>query len=198
MPEMQRAREGELLLLARLLQTELGKIVWLSYPTPRPLIHISQAAHKAEHKPAPSKGMKILSNLFPTPKIVSEPDPATGAYNPFPAFAYTGPLRPVYPLSPRREVPNRISNPDYAKDGIPRSEQVLVGRNKIAILNDQEQEGMRKVCRLAREVLDIAARASVPGVTTDYIDEVVHKACLERDVRLSVTYPAQYALTDSP
>lgn len=40
---------------------------------------------------------------------------------------------------------------------------------------------MRKVCRLAREVLDIAAAAAVPGVTTDYIDEVVHKACVERD-----------------
>lgn len=43
---------------------------------------------------------------------------------------------------------------------------------------------MRKVCRLAREVLDIAAAAAVPGVTTDYIDEVVHKACIERNVGL--------------
>ena len=41
---------------------------------------------------------------------------------------------------------------------------------------------MRKVCRLAREVLDAAASAIKPGVTTDYIDEVVHKACIERDV----------------
>ena len=41
---------------------------------------------------------------------------------------------------------------------------------------------MRKVCKLAREVLDIAARAAVPGVTTDYIDEIVHKACIEREV----------------
>jgi methionyl aminopeptidase len=41
---------------------------------------------------------------------------------------------------------------------------------------------MRKVCRLAREVLDIAAAAVKPGVTTDYLDEIVHKACLERDV----------------
>lgn len=41
---------------------------------------------------------------------------------------------------------------------------------------------MRKVCRLAREVLDIAAREIRPGVTTDYIDEVVHKACIERNV----------------
>ena len=41
---------------------------------------------------------------------------------------------------------------------------------------------MRKVCRLSREVLDIAAAAIKPGVTTDYIDEIVHKACIERDV----------------
>ena len=42
---------------------------------------------------------------------------------------------------------------------------------------------MRKVCRFGREILDIAGRAAVPGVTTDYIDEVVHKATIERDVR---------------
>ena len=41
---------------------------------------------------------------------------------------------------------------------------------------------MRKVCRLAREVLDIAAREVKPGVTTDYIDEVVHRECIKRDV----------------
>lgn len=41
---------------------------------------------------------------------------------------------------------------------------------------------MRKVCRLAREVLDIAAREVKPGVTTDHIDKVVHQACLERKV----------------
>ena len=50
-------------------------------------------------------------------------------------------------------------------------------------MNAKEQEGMRKVCRLAREVLDIAARELRPGVTTDYIDQVVHKACVERNVR---------------
>ena len=41
---------------------------------------------------------------------------------------------------------------------------------------------MRKVCRLAREVLDIAAREVKPGVTTDYIDELVHRECIKRDV----------------
>jgi methionyl aminopeptidase len=56
------------------------------------------------------------------------------------------------------------------------------GRNQIRILDKKEQAGMRKVCRLAREVLDIAARAIKPGITTDYIDEIVHKACIEREV----------------
>jgi len=41
---------------------------------------------------------------------------------------------------------------------------------------------MRRVCRLAREVLDIAARALKPGVTTDEIDKIVHEACIEREV----------------
>lgn len=45
---------------------------------------------------------------------------------------------------------------------------------------------MRKVCRLAREVLDIAARAAKPGVTTDHIDKVVHDACVERNVSSAI------------
>lgn len=137
------------------------------------------------HKP---KSNNLLRDIFP-PKVISEPDPATGQYNPFPTFPYTGSLRPVYPLSPRREVPAKIQLPDYAKDGVPRSEQVFVRRNKIKQLDSTEIEAMRKVCRLAREVLDIAAREIKPGVTTDHIDEVVHKACLERDVRRRKNWP---------
>ncbi|TVY43825.1 Methionine aminopeptidase [Lachnellula occidentalis] len=134
------------------------------------------STHKAVHK---TQG-NFLSNLIP-PKVVSEPDPVTGNYNPFPTFPFTGPLRPVYPLSPWREVPKSIPYPDYWKDGIPDSEQTFKGRTKIDILDKKQQESMRKVGRLAREVLDIAAAAAVPGVTTDYLDEIVHKACLERN-----------------
>ena len=57
-----------------------------------------------------------------------------------------------------------------------------MGRNKIKILDKKEQEAMRKVCKMGREVLDIAARAAQPGVTTDHIDKIVHEACIERDV----------------
>lgn len=127
---------------------------------------------------------KSTSNFlrnFIVPKVISEPDPITGLFNPFPTFPFTGSLRPVYPLSPKREVPASIKLPDYAKDGVPRSEQVYAGRNNIRILTEKEIKGMRKVCRLAREVLDLAASEVKPGVTTDYIDEVVHKACLERN-----------------
>lgn len=118
------------------------------------------------------------------PKVISEPDPVTGHVNPFPTYPYTGSLRPVYPLSPKRQVPEQIPHPEYAKDGVPRSEQVFLNRHKITILDKKQQDAMRKVCRLAREVIDVAAREVRPGVTTDYIDQVVHNACIERNVGL--------------
>ena len=68
------------------------------------------------------------------------------------------------------------------------------------ILSPEEQEKSRiscRVCRplyglsfgwtdsreyqLAREVLDIAAAAVRPGITTDEIDEIVHTATIERN-----------------
>ena len=125
----------------------------------------------------------IFHNIFP-PKVESKPDPETGYYNPFPAFPFAGPLRPVYPLSEKREVPKSIPRPDYAADGIPKAGRSMRA-NKVDLLDATAQEKMRKVCRLAREVLDVAAAALRPGITTDEIDEIVHKACIERDVSSS-------------
>ena len=56
---------------------------------------------------------------------------------------------------------------------------------------------MRKVCRYGREILDIAGRAAKPGVTTDYIDEIVHKATIERDVRTAAKWGRSGQLTDT-
>lgn len=39
---------------------------------------------------------------------------------------------------------------------------------------------MRKVCKIAREVLDIGAAAIKPGITTDEIDKIIHDATIER------------------
>lgn len=126
----------------------------------------------------------FLSKIF-TPHAVSEPDPDTGLFNPFPTYPFTGKIRPVYPLSPRREVLSSIQKPDYADDGMPKSERTYKARNQIVVLDEKGIAAMRKVAKIGREVLDIAAAAAVPGVTTDYIDELVHKACMERDVSTS-------------
>ena len=83
-------------------------------------------------------------------------------------------------MSPRRTVPESIPHPNYWKDGDPKYK--FVEKNKIHILDQKAQDGMRKVCKISREVLDIAAKELKPGVTTDYIDEVVHNACIERQV----------------
>ncbi|KIY43344.1 methionine aminopeptidase [Fistulina hepatica ATCC 64428] len=110
------------------------------------------------------------------------------AYNPFPAFEFTGSLRPIYPLSGRRTVPGRIPFPDYAIDGKPMLEMKHAGQPP-RILNVDEIEKMRTVCRLAREVLDIAALHVKPGITTDALDEIVHNACVERN---SYSSPLSY------
>ncbi|KAI7780532.1 hypothetical protein LA080_015933 [Diaporthe eres] len=135
-------------------------------------------SHKSMHK---QENSIIQNTLNIPPKVVSKPDPETGYYNPFPNFSYTGPLRPVYPLSPRREIPKTIPHPDYAADGIPKAGRSLVNRNKVEILDKKAQDAMRKVCRLAREVLDIAAAAVRPGISTDEIDRIVHEECIKRN-----------------
>lgn len=39
---------------------------------------------------------------------------------------------------------------------------------------------MRVVCRMGREILDLAALAVRPGVRCEEIDTIVHEACMER------------------
>ncbi|KAK0483591.1 peptidase M24, structural domain-containing protein [Armillaria novae-zelandiae] len=103
-----------------------------------------------------------------------------GSYNPFPNYEYTGSMRPMYPLSAKRMVPDHIPRPEYADDGRPMTEVRAAGQPP-RILSKEEQDKMRTVCRLAREVLDIAASHVKPGVTTDELDEIVHNACIERN-----------------
>ncbi|RKP08717.1 peptidase M24, structural domain-containing protein [Thamnocephalis sphaerospora] len=114
-------------------------------------------------------------------KAVHAQPTAQASYNPWPNYPYTGALRPVYPIAPRREVPAHIQRPDYAEDGMPKSEISARGSAKLEVLPPEDIECMRKVCRLAREVLDEGARAIKVGVTTDEIDRVVHEATIARD-----------------
>ncbi|PKC58047.1 hypothetical protein RhiirA1_428079 [Rhizophagus irregularis] len=82
-----------------------------------------------------------------------------------------------------RQVPPHIERPDYADhpQGISKSEKTAKAKAFIKVLNKEEIEGVRTVCKLAREVLDIGAATVKPGVTTDEIDRVIHEATIERD-----------------
>lgn len=103
-------------------------------------------------------------------------------FNPWPTYKFTGALRP-FPYGPTREIPEGIQTPDYAITGIPKSELDIKNRaaTTIPILSVPEQEKVRTVCRLAREILDVAAKSIRPGVTGDQIDEIVHLECLKRN-----------------
>lgn len=100
-------------------------------------------------------------------------------YNPWPNFRYTGKLRPA-PYGPQRSVPAHIQRPDYSEDGIPHSEMDYRKYNTIVQLKADEIEKMRVVCRMGREILDAAARAIRPGVTTDELDRIVHEETVKR------------------
>jgi methionyl aminopeptidase len=105
--------------------------------------------------------------------------PSEIAYQPWPNFLFTGTLRP-YPVMPQRtilkELYPHIQFPDYAVDGIPRSEEQSSGRIKVNSV--EEIRKMRKVCRLGRQVLDHVASFIRPGITTDALDKIVHEKAL--------------------
>lgn len=93
------------------------------------------------------------------------------------SFPFTGKLRPGV-VSPKRTVPSHILCPSYAVDGKPKK---VRSRHLPEPTPPADIDLMRTAGRLAREVLDIAVRATKPGVTTDYLDQVVHEAIISRD-----------------
>ncbi|KAH9733150.1 methionine aminopeptidase 1A [Citrus sinensis] len=108
-----------------------------------------------------------------------------------PHFDWTGTLRP-YPISSKLTVPAYIELPDWALDGTPKVEPNSDLQHVVEIKTPDQIERMRETCRIAREVLDAAARMIRPGVTTDEIDRVVHEATITAGSDLSnaviVTY----------
>ncbi|MEW5297135.1 MAG: hypothetical protein WDW38_005957 [Sanguina aurantia] len=96
-----------------------------------------------------------------------------------PDFAWTGALRP-HPVSSRRAVPSHIVHPDYAVTGVPISEEESRQQQSVIPRSGADLEGLRRACRVGREVLDVAHAAIRPGITTDEIDRIVHEATIER------------------
>jgi len=117
-------------------------------------------------------------------KLVHGPiDPtASVVFNPWPNYHFTGLLRP-YRQTPKRQVPLSIPRPDYADhpEGVSMEEKTAKRVGQILVLSEDEQDGLRLACKLGREVLNEAAMAIAPGVTTEEVDRVVHEACIERE-----------------
>ena len=79
-----------------------------------------------------------------------------------------------------RDVLPTVVIPDYAENGIPVSERRAKGEGgKIHVHTAEEIEGVRTVCRMARQVLDMAGGMVAVGVTTEEIDAAVHQMCMD-------------------
>ena len=104
-------------------------------------------------------------------------------------FPYAGAIRPGV-QSPQRVVDQAdIPRPDYAETGIPSggtAKRLLPWM--IEVKSAAEIEKMRASGKLAREILDLAGRAALPGVTTDEIDTLVHEAILEVSVGFALQF----------
>lgn len=119
-------------------------------------------------------------NSYKAHKALHWQDDEQKPYDPFPKFKYTGNLRAAYPLSPKRHVPDEIEKPEWAYNGLPTQEQRNDTTNKIIIYTKDEIKKIRKACMLGREVLDVAAAAVRPGITTDELDAIVHEETIKR------------------
>lgn len=95
----------------------------------------SWSEHKVTHKQAKS--------------AISSVDQQT-LTNPWPGYKFSGELRPYYPLSSKRVIPDKIPKPDYGErdDGRPVSELAVRGTSSIKVLSDEEIEGMRIACKV--------------------------------------------------
>ena len=73
-------------------------------------------------------------------------------------------------------MPDHIRKPDYAKTGKP-----VQPRNEIVpVVSDPEDIAkLKKACLIARMALDEGHRMVKVGVTTEQIDEVVHKFIID-------------------
>ncbi|GFE55469.1 methionine aminopeptidase [Babesia ovis] len=106
-------------------------------------------------------------------------------------FEYTGPIKKG--IVTGRLLPGKgIERPNYYKSGTPTyvdypREEDYRGEHdqRGTIKNQQEIEGIRKACLIAREVLDAVEPYIVEGIFTDDIDRLVHKLC-----RIKGVYPS--------
>ena len=97
------------------------------------------------------------------------------------SFPYAGSIRPGRQTPQRVVVPSspQMAVPDYATDGIPKKKGQSLLPWIIDVKTPEEIQKMKAAGRLARQILDLGGRLVQPGVTTDEIDEAVHRAIVD-------------------
>lgn len=87
-------------------------------------------------------------------------------------------LSPIHPKVKEqpslKTVPKNLQWPPYAKTGI-----VPQSPNYVSTHSKEDIDQIRKSARLARDILDLACNRAKPGMTTNELDEIVHKAIIE-------------------
>ncbi|KAI3432398.1 hypothetical protein D9Q98_003954 [Chlorella vulgaris] len=134
----------------------------------------SWTEHKKVHKPSATHGWHYCTRH------------GQGRSLNMPDFKWTGDLRPAR-IAPMRPIPSHIPKPDYYLTGVPVAEEESRQQKSVKLYSGKAVEGIRRACLVGRQVLDAAAAAVAPGVTTDEIDRVVHEATLAAGA-----YPSPY------
>jgi methionyl aminopeptidase len=140
----------------------------------------SWTEHKKLHKPSAIEGWHYCTRR------------GQGRSLNMPDFKWTGDLRPAR-IGPMRPIPDHIPKPDYYLTGYPAKEMESRQQHAVKIRTEKDVAGIREACRIGREVLDLAAAAIRPGVTTDEIDRVVHEATIAAGA-----YPSPYNYFNFP
>ncbi|XP_019472746.1 methionine aminopeptidase 1D, mitochondrial [Meleagris gallopavo] len=97
-------------------------------------------------------------------------------------FFSQGQINAVYSIvwpamvSPAHPVPEHIKKPDYVTTGI-----VPDWGDGIEIKNEDQIQGLRQACQLARHVLLLAGRGLKVGMTTEEIDSIVHHEIIRQN-----------------
>ncbi|KAJ3482864.1 hypothetical protein NLG97_g7454 [Lecanicillium saksenae] len=146
-------------------------------PTCNPLTH-TQLSSRAPTSPCTN--LKVISSTTWSPRKQSHQIQQPVTTTPSRASPSPAPCAPSTRSPSTAPCHGRSPTPSGPKMATPSTAAPSAAAPKFEILDAKGIEAMRKVSKLAREVLDLAAAAAVPGVTTDYIDEIVHKACVER------------------
>ncbi|XP_052038646.1 methionine aminopeptidase 1D, mitochondrial [Apodemus sylvaticus] len=79
-------------------------------------------------------------------------------------------------VSPAHPVPKHIKKPDYVTTGI-----VPDWGDSIEVKNEDQIQGLREACRLARHVLLLAGESLKVDMTTEEIDALVHREIIRHD-----------------